>query len=191
MCLCGLTHVCMVWLWGVCVLQALLQGPFHDQLQQRLSGLPGEVVQQLVHMISQLADSIGQHGQQVRRGGGGDLWIQTAPLAQDILLIYKRGSSFFLQRLWWIVIVIVILSCSSLKLQYVSITTVHRSCAGGLFWLGLFCSEQLWDGIPISFPQADCKRLICEYHKQCDTAKANPMSHSYLRGMLGPHQQST
>lgn len=63
------------------MLQALLQGPFVDQLQQRLSGLPGEVVQQLVHMISQLADSIGQHGQQVRGGEEGrELWLQTAPL---------------------------------------------------------------------------------------------------------------
>ena len=54
-------------MFGVCarVLQALLQGPLVDQLQQRLSGLPTEVVQQLCSMMSTLAGSIGQHGQQV------------------------------------------------------------------------------------------------------------------------------
>lgn len=46
--------------------QALLQGPLLAQLQQHLEGLPPDVVQSLQAMVGQLADNIGQHGQQVR-----------------------------------------------------------------------------------------------------------------------------
>ena len=37
-----------------------------DQLQQRLEGLPADVVGQLVVLVQGLAERIGQHGQQVR-----------------------------------------------------------------------------------------------------------------------------
>jgi hypothetical protein len=53
----------------VCLLQALLQGPFVGQLQQCLEGLPSDAVQQLVGLMQDLAERIGQHGQQV--GGQG------------------------------------------------------------------------------------------------------------------------
>jgi hypothetical protein len=49
-----------------CCSQALVQGPLVEQVQGLLAGLPEDVLQQLVDMLSQLADSIGQHGQQVR-----------------------------------------------------------------------------------------------------------------------------
>jgi hypothetical protein len=48
------------------VMQTVLQGPFVDQLQQRLEGLPAGVVEQLVVLVQGLAERIGQHGQQVR-----------------------------------------------------------------------------------------------------------------------------
>ena len=51
--------------------QALLQGPFVAQLQQRQEGLPHEVVQQLVGLMQDLAERIGQHGQQVGWRGQG------------------------------------------------------------------------------------------------------------------------
>lgn len=47
------------------VLKALLQGPFVGQLQQCLEGLPSDAVQQLVGLMQDLAERIGQHGQQV------------------------------------------------------------------------------------------------------------------------------
>lgn len=50
------------------MLQALLQGPFVVQLQQCLEGLPSDAVQQLVGLMQDLAERIGQHGQQVGAG---------------------------------------------------------------------------------------------------------------------------
>lgn len=50
------------------VVQVLLQGPFAVQLQKQLEGLPPDAVQQLVGLLHDLAERIGQHGQQVRPG---------------------------------------------------------------------------------------------------------------------------
>lgn len=49
----------------VVLVQALLQGPLAEQLQERFEGLPADMVQQLVGLMHNLAERIGQHGQQV------------------------------------------------------------------------------------------------------------------------------
>jgi hypothetical protein len=59
-------NITVVWSCCCTLLQALLQGPFVLQLQESLEGLPADVVQQLVSMVQQLAERIGEHGQQVR-----------------------------------------------------------------------------------------------------------------------------